>query len=240
MLLGSLSLLGGICACCVRESRLFCNYSTIVTVSVSRTVAYLISGIFVKVSCNVDLRHCETHIRVHETSACDGPRLFCARSSKRPIKRLSDRTVLFRHIRHSIHHKTPDEIILHGSRWRSRENCRCIAKKIQFADRDDVIVIQCHVCRRVDLSKVVGETELNQTEEIFLARRGSVIYIGIEGYGKITNSRANGFVLFSALFGGCVMKLDEGMICEDHRGIETDLGNFFFQIEDSVSILVDT
>lgn len=84
--------------------------------------ANLVSSIFVEVFFDVELRHSKTHVAIHIVATGHRTRWFCARTTKYSNKALSYRANGLREISSSIHHKSPDKIILQCSHRRSFEN----------------------------------------------------------------------------------------------------------------------
>ena len=119
-------------------------------INAPHSLSYLISRVLVKVLPDVHLRHGESHVVVHVASADARPRPFSTGPAKDSIELLTNASVPFRHQSRSVHHETPDEIVLHGSRRRLVDDRRGIAQEIQFTDRDDIVLAQCDIRRGIE------------------------------------------------------------------------------------------
>lgn len=173
----------------------------------SSTFAYLISGIFIKVFLDVELSHGEAHIDIHIPTAGDRSRPFCAGPTKDPIELFSNRPVAFGHVARSIHHETPDEVILNHPRWIFSEHRWSISKKVQFTDGHAIILIECHIAKKIGLTKIIREIELNEKHARERKMEFNDTDASIEYSWKIADSCSSCIILPGSLFSSCPVKL---------------------------------
>ena len=179
----------------------------IVRIAGLRTFAYLISGIFIKVFLDVEFSHGKAHVDIHIPTTGDRSWPFCAGSPKDPIELFSNRPVTFGHIARSIHHETPDEVILNHPRWILIDHRWSISKKVQFTDGHAIILIECHVAEKIGLTKIIREIELDENHARERKMEFNDTDASIEYSWQIADSCSSGIVLPGSLFTSCPVKL---------------------------------
>ena len=128
------------------------------------SLSHLISRVFIEEPSDVHFRHGECHVVVHVVSTDARPWPFGTSPAKDTIELLANASVPFRHQSHSIHHEAPEKVVLHGSRRCSIDDRRGIAQEIEFTDRDNIVLAQCHIRRGIEAAQIAGQVKLVQDD----------------------------------------------------------------------------
>ena len=109
---------------------------------------------------DVKSRNSETHVIVDvvRTRGCSA--WLSAGAFEDSIELFSSAANLFRQAARTVHHESPDRIVLNDSRIRALQKGRDVEKKSHFSDSDEIGIEQCDTTDQVGLTKVIGEVEL--------------------------------------------------------------------------------
>lgn len=135
----------------------------------SRFVSYLISGVFIEIFLDENFSHGEAHVIIHVVGTNNRAWPFGTRTTKDSIESIANIPEISWHYARSIHHETPDEVVLNGS-WRSStEKFGGTAKKGYLTDGDNIVVLQSDIRQGINFAQILREIELKSTKRIHSA-----------------------------------------------------------------------